>query len=385
MASPQAAASASGSRPLPDRAVIPDRPTFSAPIRRRLLPSFLLVALMLGCVEAQPIRSVRRFNTDVAAFVDPLPVGSGILVTQRTLVRTARELFSPDGKSLSRTFTDRRVIRTIVDGDHLTSIEEISPAMAVVVQGKLGEEAVVVSNEANWTDLIRSPQGDILAVESLFLSRNVAPSACRIRNLTRIRVEFEDNFSYHYPIAGRDLLLVSPIDRKIRRLSGGSATEIGLVNSLENLPVVSYDGKWTAWFGPDGTGSSLYVSQPSEQPVILDPQSPDRPMVWLGDNLLVAFQDELSRRWTLKLFSVPDGLVHRTFPVPDNVDPRQMLGSPTGDYIGLPTERGSILIRVSDNFIQTLDGIPLSSWRWSIDGAALYLITRDDLSVVSLR
>jgi hypothetical protein len=383
---PEAAGTASGSRRHRDRAVNFVRGHLETRrVRAAAAMGLALVAWAVACVEAQPMRSIRRFNTDAGTLAEAIPVSRGLLVIQRTPTRTVRELFSREGKSLSRTATDRRVLQSLVDGERITSIEEIAPGLAVIVQGSLGEELGVVSNEANWTDLVRAPSGDILAVESLFLSRDIAPSACRIRNVTKNRVEFEDNFSYHYPVAGQDLLLVSPIDRKVRRLSGGFATELGSVNSMENLPIVSPSGKWTAWFGPVGTSSSLFVSQPSTPPMILDPNSPERPMIWLGENLLVAFQDDLSKRWTLKLFSVPDGLIRATFPIPDNVDPRQMLGSPGGDYIGLPTDRGSIMIRVSDHFIQALDGVPLSSWQWSPDGAALYLLTQEDLSVITLR
>lgn len=362
---------------------------------RPLLLSITL-ALVIGCAEPQATEVVAHWEA-TASYLDhaSLAGNENILLVRRTAVRNVFELFRPDGTIAWRMYGDRPVTRVLTDGATLYYVNEPQPGIGQVFRASLDRapvgappatgEASEFSLRGNWTDLVYSPDSHVLGFESLFLSRDLAPSAVKIWDLTENRLLWQDNFSYHYPIPARTLLLVSPIDRRIRALRANGVEEIGRVNSLDVMPPMRSDGRWTAWFGPHAMGSALFLADEHGVARVFENLLTERPIAWLGDDLLIADQEPLTGRWVLKRFSVPDGLVRSMIPMPDGVSPTGMIGSPAGDFVGLRAGAdGSILIRVRDNFIQQFPGVALSRWRFAPDGRRLFIITPDTLKVVAL-
>lgn len=376
----------------------------------------VLLLLAAACTQPQAGRVLAHWDHVVSDLQHAEPAGDGFLLVRRTAVRNVFEWFRPDGTIAWRLQNDRPVTRLLVADDFVWYVEEQTPGIGHVFRARLvaaepGQPPTVgtterMSDRGNWTDLARLSDGRILGFESLFLSRDVAPSAVKIHDLSTPALFWQDNFSYHYPRAARTLLLVSPIDRRIRAMRGTTAFELGAVNSLEAMPVVRPDGAWTAWYGPHAMGTALFLadgspgsSGPSEPRVLRtsgDLAAPaarsrsdrafgERPIAWLGDDLLVPERDELTSRWTLLRLSVPDGAVKAVIPVPAGLDPTLLAASPSGDYIGLPAGTGSLLVRLADNFLQDLPGVPVTAWHFSASGDRLYLAQRDRLKVVDLR
>lgn len=346
---------------------------------------FALALVLCGCTEVQHIRTIQRFESSQSKILDYQSTDEGIYVLRRTAVRTAHEVYSVDGELIRQFYTDRPVTRVLAVNNQIYFVEEISPARGVVWKAVTGGDPVIISEPGNWTDLVTNASGDLLAFESLFLSQDVAPSAVRVNNLTRGTIAFEDQFSYHYPFSGKQLFLLSPIDRKIRLVEGTGVREIGAVNSIAHPPHLSHDGNYLAWFGPNELGSSLFVADTRGRASVFVTPLSDRPMTWLGDDLAVAQQDAGTAKWRLTLYDIPTGLIQGTLAIPDNVTPRGMLGSKNGRYLGLSTDYGSMLIRMDDRSIQEFFNVPLSSWRFSDDGKKLYLIEQDRLQLVELQ
>lgn len=361
-----------------------------------------LAALVLAaCAEQQQVRTIHHWNTTESMLYDAEPSDGGLQVIRRTAVRTALEAYDADGNITRRAYTDKPISAVLAPANGVTSTdrllntvlvtgatiyyaEEISPARNRIMRLDPDGAKNVVSTEGNWTQIVEGPGGDVFGIESLFLSRDAAPSACRLYNLTKGAVALEDNASYQYPFAGRMMLLVSPIDRRVRILEGGKAREVGSITSLDFPPIVSPDGRSIVWFGPGGSGSALYACDAAGKVSTFQPQMTERPIAWIGTDLMIADQDALTARWIVKRIGVADGLVKATIPIPSNVSPRRMVGSPRGDFIGLETDHGSELIRLADGFIQEFDP-PLSAWRFSRDGARLWLVTQGDLQVIDLK
>ncbi len=352
--------------------------------RRRFAGACFLAGMMLACVEPQKIQTIHHWNVSESKLIDAQPSDEGLQVVRSTAVRTAVEAYLPDGNVSRRTFFDHPISFVLSAGNTTYFVEEISPARNRIIRVDPDGSTNVVSQEGNWTQIVKGPRGHVFGVESLFLSRDIPPSAGRLYNLTRGEIAFEDNFSYHYPFAGDAMLLVSPLDRHVRFLENGKAREIGSVTSLDFPPLVSHDGSRTIWFGPGGSGSTLYLCDAKGHVSTLLTPLTERPVAWLGDDILVGYQDALTTGWILKRTSVADGLVRATIPVPPNVVLTGMLGSPRGDFIGLPTPTGSLLIRLSDGFIQEISS-SLSTWRFSRDGSRLWIVEQGDLMVIDLK
>lgn len=387
-------------------------------VRARLLGPLAAAFLVFtaACAQPQAGRVLAHWDHVASDLQHAEPAGDGFLLVRRTAVRNVFEWFRPDGTIAWRLQNDRPVTRLLVADDFVWYVEEQTPGIGHVFRARLvaaspGQPPAVgaaerMSERGNWTDLARLGDGRVLGFESLFLSRDIAPSAVKIRDLTTPELFWQDNFSYHYPLSARTLLLVSPIDRRIRAMHGTTAFELGAVNSLEEMPVVRSDGAWVAWYGPHAMGTALFLadgrggSSGPSQPRVLrsagDLSAPgerprsdrafgERPIAWLGEDLLVPERDELNARWSLLRISVPDGAVKAVIPVPAGIDPTLLAASPSGDYIGLPAGTGSLLVRLADNFLQELPGVPVTAWRFSQSGDRLYLAQRDRLKVVDLR
>lgn len=384
------------------------------PLLGSLATAFLLVTA--ACAQPQAGRILAHWDHVVSDLQHAVPAGDGLLLVRRTAVRNVFEWFRPDGTIAWRLQNERPVTRLLVADDFVWYVEEQTPGIGHVFRARLvaaspGQPPAVgvverMSDRGNWTDLVRLEDGRVLGFESLFFSRDVAPSAVKIRDLTTPELFWQDNFSYHYPLSARTLFLVSPIDRRIRAMHGTTAFELGAVNSLERMPVVRSDGAWVAWYGPHAMGTALFLADgrgdsfgPSRPRVLRtsdDLSSPgerlrlnrafgERPIAWLGEDLIVPERDERNARWSILRLSVPDGAVKAVIPVPSGLDPTHLASSPSGDYIGLPAGTGSLLIRIADNFPQELPGVPITAWRFSPSGDRLYLAQRDRLKVVDLR
>jgi len=70
--------------------------------------------------------------------------------------------------------------------------------------------------------------------------------------------------------------------------------------------------------------------------------------------------------------------------VPLDITPNAIVCSPKGDFLGLPKDKGSLLLRLSDGFNQVMPDIHLSAWIFSLDGNILYFAANDELTVVKL-
>ncbi len=366
------------------------------PVKRTLVAfAWFLVLGTLSCARPQAGQVIAHWDHVASGVEHAQPVGDGFLLVRRTALRNVFEWFRPDGTIAWRFFNDRPVTKLYVSGTTVWFIDEQSPGIGHVWKTELSAAAPGqpptpgtaerVSERGNWTDLVKLADGRLLGFESLFLSRDVAPSAVKVWDLANHRPWWQDNFSYHYPVEARTLLVVSPIDRRVRSLAAAGVTEVGQVNSLEFPPLARPDGLWTAWFGPHAAGSALFLADEAGFARLLRAPYGERAMTWLGADLLVAERDELNGRWTLSRLSVPDGLVKGTIPVPDGITPSKILASPSGDFVGLPSGTGSLLLRLSDHFIQDFPGVPLTAWRFSPDGRRLYLAQRDTLQVVDLK
>lgn len=305
-------------------------------------------------------------------------------VLRRTAVRSAHEIYDDHGEIVTEFHTDRPISLVRLRGNTVYYVEEISPGRGIVKKTSPGTEPVALSEGGNWTNLVFSPSGDLLAFDSLFLSRDLPPSAVRVHNLSTGAVFFEDQFSYHYPYAGKALWLLSPIDRRIRHMTD-RAREIGMINALDAPPILSHDGERLAWFGPDGEKSALYVSDASGRTNVFITPLSELPMTWLGKDLAIAHPSGLTTQWILKRHDVSTGLINHTFIIPNNVIPRKLLGSPTGEFIGLETGYGSMLIRLADGFVEEFFNVPLSDWRFSADGRKLYFVEQERLSLLELK
>jgi hypothetical protein len=347
---------------------------------------FLAIFFPLACATPQEVRSVRSW--DPTTHVEhAVALTEDLLVVRRTPVRTEIDRIAPGGALKERLFADRPVTLLTARGEAFAWIEEIGPGVAIVRRpaSTAAPGVATISNEANWTDLVLTRDGEAIGFESLFLSRLVRPSAVRIRNFDRELLLLSDQFSYHAPIPPSERFVLSPIDRRIRRLRAAGVIEIGEVTSFDAPPLASADGERIVWFGPHHSGSALYLAEGDAMPRILRSPLGMTPHAWIGADLLLAERNELTNRWTLSIVSVADGLVKRIVPVPAHVTPRTILASPDGRHIGLPLNNGSLLLRIEDGFLQEFRDLPLSMWRFSGDGKTLYLISQRDLRVVNLQ
>ncbi len=353
-------------------------------MKARLSLLGLCAALAAACIAPQEIRVVQRWNDTVSTLDAAVPLDEGILVVRRLNVRTVQEVYGSDGLMKKQTYSDLPLLGFLPFHEDLYLIEEKSPNWSVVSRIRPGVSPEVLTGQAFWTHLVRDENDHVLAFQSLYSSRDVAPSGLRIRDLTRGRDIFEDQFAFHYPVMAGRLFLVSPIDRKVRVMAPSGVGVIGEVVGLESLPAVRHDKAYIAWFGPDGAGPALFLSDSRGVARRLKGDLAARPLAWLGRELVYPEQATLTGRWTLKRVRVPEGEDVGLINVPAGITPSALCASPRGDFVGLPRDNGSMLVRLSDGFEQVFEDVPLSAWRFSPDGRLLYLVSNRSLQIVRL-
>lgn len=352
--------------------------------RTALIALCLTAAFFVSCAQTQESNVVMRWDESQSSIIDAIALDDGMILLRRTAARTALEILALDGNVRERVFLDRPVVRIMRHDGDVYFIDEAQPLQRRIMRWNPPAPPVEIAKSANWTDLAFSSTGKIYGFESIYSTRDVAPSAVQIHDLTENRIVLEDMNSYQYPMTARSMPLLSPIDRRLRHMVGREYADIGMLNRADFPPVVSHDGRSMAWFGPHEKGTALYVLDEAGSPSVFLAPLTERPIAWAGDDLLIPFQDSLNQRWVLKRFALSnsDTTAAISIPIPDNVDPTAIVSSRSGSVIGLPTSEGSIIIRLSDKFIQDLPGVPLSQWHFSPNGKRLYLLDQKKLETM---
>jgi len=352
---------------------------------------FLLLAIIFlsSCAYQQEVRVVQHWNGSASTLIHAVPVENGLLVVRKQNVRYVHALYSPEGLLIKESYSDRQIERILPVDQDIYLIENVSPYKNIVRRIFSSGKSKEISPEAYWTELVRDEEGHLLGFQFLgyqssFTSLDVAPSALKIYDFSLNKNIFEDQFSYHYPIQAKRIFLVSPIDRKIRIRKDGVITEIGSIISTSLLPIARSDGEYIAWFGPQDAGTSLFSADKNGNIKILRQNIAPRTIEWLGKDLIFSEQNELTKEWFIKKISIENGNEIASYRVPLDITPNAIVCSPKGDFLGLPKDKGSLLLRLSDGFNQVMPDIPLSAWIFSLDGNILYFTANDELTVVKL-
>ena len=374
-------------------------------IPRRILACLAAVLLLVGCESTlhRDAVTVMRWDAGRSTILDAATVPEGMALLRKTAVRTGIEIYDPTGRQLAQCMRNYPVVFIYAPFNRsvVYFVEEISFMKRLVWEWRYPAEPVQISDLANWYDLILDPNGDLLAFDSLFQTRDVRPSGCRIFNLTRKTELVVDMDNCQRPFGTWLPLCVGPIDRRVRLIEGNAYRELGAVINLAVPPVVSQNRNRAAWYGPQVSGTGLFVIDTTgtvspfteellQRPVGLTDRfnrivpAAERPVGFVGDDLAVAYQDALTLRWMLRRFSLPDLKATSEVPIPEGVVPSQFLGDLSGEFVGFPTAQGSMLLHLTDNFARFFPGTPLSAWYFSPDGKRLFLLAQDSLQVIEL-
>lgn len=324
---------------------------------------------------------VYRWDSSIESAKAVIALNDGVVLLRELPSENALEAFDERGLAIARVTTRNPVLNIYEDRGIIYTLEEKAPGNNIVRRWNFRSGGVLetISRPRTWTDLKFTTTGRILGFVSQFLTRDRAPSAVRIRDVITDEVIFEDFNSYHYPLEMKSLMLLSPIDRKIRLIDGPFRRDVGTISSLSDPPVASHTGDYVAWFGALGQHSALYVADSTGRSTILISAQTEVPIAWSGDDLLVGLPVPGSNRWEIRRIDVPTGLVKGVIPVPNHVTLFRIAASRADKVIGLPLTYGSILIELDTQFLRELDDIPVSGWRFSPDGKTLYFVTIEQL------
>lgn len=360
-------------------------------------------ALIGACTGVRESRVIMRWDpaetrlTQVYAFsAFAVSMDDGIFVYRRTLPKATLEVYAADGKLSARTFVQEPLISAQSRGGSVYYIQEAGSNSRAIWKWSPPEEPQRLSENANWTDFLIDAGGRVYGFESIYLTRDNPPSAVRIVDLEAGTVVREDMRSYQVPIAMTSMMMYSPIDRKIRLLAEGEYRVVGALVVPTNPPLARDDGRFAAWFGPEDSGTALFVVNSDGVARTLAAPFAEHPIAWAGEDLMVAMRDSITGRRTLRRYDVVSGELRGGVELPQAVGAPKIAegGSggaaaqdfafkpfPSGELIGFSTDRGSQLFHVADGSIEEFGDVPLSSWHISPDGSNLYFFDRSRLEV----
>ncbi|MBL4889748.1 MAG: hypothetical protein JKX97_06990 [Candidatus Lindowbacteria bacterium] len=354
----------------------------------------IILGVISGCTQIQQTNLLRRWDSQENIVSTAFVLSSGILIYRLSSVNSELEVFDSKGELVARTQIEKSIVVFKEKNGIVYYIYETGPHTSTIWKWNLSDQPVQISDERNWVDIYLGNGDELYGIQSFYTSRDKLPSGVRIIDLVTNDVVLEDLTSFQYPLETNELFLLSPIDRKIRCFKNGKYEIIGSVNSLAYRPVVNREGTWFAWFGPHKSGSALYLSSlEGDARVFVEPMA-ERPLAWTGNDLLIADQDPLSLRWSLRRMEVHTAKIKSRIPVPANVtlvpfdgassaNLNRFVVSKTGNLVGFETDQGSLLLHVENGFVENYSGKALTSWHFSEDGRHLYFLNQHGLEVIN--